>query len=172
MRVHVRPRVLYFTQARKDRWHHIEYFPHNFYQIAVLYIVFRKLALCHKARIRLAQYRMAITRNYPTTGQGAFYIFADLFAGGFGCTQGFYHFLDPADYFLVGQAVERTSQSIQSSTERQIRVAQGRTYQMRRMRRSISPFMIGMNGQEQAHIFFKTFVRETQHVGKVGAPVE
>src|SRR5690606_11886680 len=74
--------------------------------------------------------------------------------------------------FLVGQAMQRPGERSHAARKREIGVAQGGAHQVGSVRRSVTAFVVGVNGQVQAHQVHEVVARNTQHVGEVGAPVQ
>ena len=68
--------------------------------------------------------------------------------------------------------MQRTGQGIHAGTERQVRIAEHRSDQVGGMRRAIASFVVGVNGEEQAHVFLESFVVKAEHVREIPSPIQ
>ena len=84
----------------------------------------RKLALARVARVSLAEYRMPVAGNNLTGSQCLPQVVFNLLIG-CASTNVCLHLLDPAEYFLVGETMERTGKTIESSRKGEVWVRKG-----------------------------------------------
>lgn len=88
-----------------------------------------EFALSGVARVSLAEDSVTVARNDLTTVQGIPQVLLDLFLRGVNAN-GVLELQGPAEDFLVGETVERTSQAVQASSEGEVGVGQGGTDQV------------------------------------------
>lgn len=82
------------------------------------------------------------------------------------------HFGEPVQNFLVGETVERTGKTIQTSGEGQHRRAESTANQVSGVGTDITTLMISVDGKVQSHQLNEILVlTETQLVGKVEAVI-
>ena len=109
------------TYLKQDIWHNVVYLSHELEEFVVWHVLECKLALRDIARIRLAKHRMTITRNNLTALQCRPNVLLDCFVTGI-FTNLPLHFCEPDEYFLVREAVQRTSETIQRRCVRKERI--------------------------------------------------
>jgi hypothetical protein len=92
---------------------------------------------------------MAVTWNDLSTVESAPDVFLDgSIRGGFSNLG--LHLLEPEQDFLVGESVQRTSETIQRGTEGQEWIREGRTDQLASVGGNVSTFMVRVDGDVQA----------------------
>ena len=135
-------------------------------------VVQAELALRHVARIGLAQNRVTVARNNLTGIQripqslgdqllGRLYAFAILLLE-----------LDgPVQNFLVRQAVQRASQTVQTGRVGIVGVGQRRVHQVRGVGRDVAGLVVRVQDEVHAGNILVRFAL-ADHLGKVGAHVQ
>ena len=88
-----------------------------------------EFTLSSVTRIGLTQDSVTVTGNNLTTVKGIPEVLLDLFFRSVN-TNGVLQLQSPTENFLVGQTVERTSQTVQTGSEGEVRVREGRTDQV------------------------------------------
>lgn len=78
------------------------------------------------------------------------------------------HLLEPDEDLLVGQSVERTSETVETSSQGEVRRAERATNQVSGVGRDVATLVISVDGEVQAHQLNKVLVLgETELVGQV-----
>mmetsp|Transcript_29273 Transcript_29273/g.45487 ORF Transcript_29273/g.45487 Transcript_29273/m.45487 type:complete len:372 (-) Transcript_29273:41-1156(-) len=80
--------------------------------------------------------------------------------------------LNPLQHLLVGQSVQWSSQSVQTSRVTQIRISKGASHQMRRVSRGVTSLVIRVDAHVQTHELVEARVVISQHTSKVAAKIE
>jgi hypothetical protein len=126
-----------------------------------------ELALGDVAGVSLAENSVAVTGNDlaglesgpEVVGDG---LVAEVVANGF------LHLLEPDEHFLVGQSVERTSKTVETSSEGKVWRAEGAANQVGGVGTDVTALVIGVDGEVQAHQLNKVLVvGEAELVGQV-----
>ena len=127
----------------------------------------REVSLSHVSRISLAKHGVSVAGNDLARFEGRPQIVGDALVTQITAHASF-HLLQPIEYFLIGETVEWSSQTVETSSERKHGGAKSATDQMRRMGADIATLVVGMDGQVQAHKLEEILVGgEAQLVGKV-----
>ena len=100
------------THLKQNTWHDVVYLAHKLEELIVGQMLECELALCDIARIRLAKHRMTVTRNNLTALQRRPDVLLDCFVTSILPNLGL-HLCEPDEHFLVREAVQRTSETIQ-----------------------------------------------------------
>ena len=78
------------------------------------------------------------------------------------------HLLEPDKDFLVGQSVERTSKTVETGSQRQVRRAESRSNQVGGVGADVAALVVGVDGEVESHQLNKVLVLgETELVGQV-----
>lgn len=126
-----------------------------------------ELALGHVAGVGLAEHGMAVTGNDTASVEGVPEVFGDSLVAKV-VTDDLLHLSKPVKYLLVGKAVERAGQAIETSREGEEGGAEGAANEMGGVSRDIATLVIGVNGQVQTHELNKVgIVAEAKLVGEV-----
>ena len=110
----------------------------------------RKFALRHISWISLAENSVAVTRHDTATVESVPEVFGDVRVAEI-IADCLLHLGEPVQDLLVGQPVERTSQTVETGSKRQHGGAQSATNQVSRVRADITTLVVGVDGQVQAH---------------------
>lgn len=81
---------------------------------------------------------------------------------------GSFHLSEPVQYFLVGKAVERTSETIETSSKREHRRAEGASYQVSGVGTDVAALVVSVDGEVQSHQLNEVLVlTKAKLIGKV-----
>lgn len=79
---------------------------------------------------------------------------------------------EPDEDFLVGEAVERSSQTVQSGGEGKVRVRKSRADQVGGVGGDVATFVVCVDGEVKSHELNELGIIESDHVAVVGGPVK
>mmetsp|Transcript_34804 Transcript_34804/g.90849 ORF Transcript_34804/g.90849 Transcript_34804/m.90849 type:complete len:213 (+) Transcript_34804:168-806(+) len=174
MTVHVGIRVrhlaVFFQNVGHDfinRVDHLEEF-------VVRHVFQRKFTLARVSGVGLAQDGVTVARDHLFRVQRV----PSKFGNGFRVHRFAFglelvlELLDPFQDFLVGEAVERTGQRVQSGSVRQERITQGRTDQVRGVRRRVAALVVRVDAQVQTHELIKRRIVVAEHPAKVSRKIQ
>lgn len=126
-----------------------------------------KLALRDVAGVGLAQDGVTVTRHDAATVQGGPQVVLDGLVAEV-VANGLLHLGEPVQHLLVGQTVERTSQTLQTGGEGEHWGAQSTPDQVGGVGTDVATLVVGVDGQVQAHQLNKILVAaEAELVGQV-----
>src|SRR5699024_5170342 len=128
--IYIWPRIFHFPQTFENIRHQTEKLPNYLDHRIILQMFFCEKLLSGKSRIRFSEYSMSITGNDTTLIKRFLYEVRDLFIRRILRSDFLQHFKDEFDHFLIGQAMQRTGQSIHTGRQRIIGITQSRPYQM------------------------------------------
>jgi len=80
--------------------------------------------------------------------------------------------LSPLEHFLVGKTVERTSKTVHTGGEREIRIGESATHQVSGVSRNITTLVIAVDDEVKTHELVEGLVVETKHSVEVGGPIK
>jgi len=144
--INVGVRVLSLAVLRQDTWSDLVDLADEVEHGIIGELAKSKFALRDVTRIGLAENCVAIARDDTTAVQGLPQVVGDLLVAEI-VTNVLLHLGEPIQDFLVGQAVERSSETIETGRERQHGRAQGTTDQVSGVCADVSTLMIGVDGQ-------------------------
>ncbi|TMW48369.1 hypothetical protein DOY81_006551 [Sarcophaga bullata] len=81
-------------------------------------------------------------------------------------------FAQPNQDFLIGQTVQRTSQTVHTGSKGEVGIAQGRANQVHGVGRYIATFVITVDGQVETHQFGEFGIVIAQHLNEIGRPIQ
>ena len=126
-----------------------------------------KLALRHVTGVSLAQDGVAVTGDDLAAVQGRPQVVGDGLVAEV-VADGLLHLGEPVQDLLVGQTVERTSQTLQTGGEGEHGGAQGTADQVGGVGTDVTTLVVGVDGQVQTHQLNKVLVAgEAELVGQV-----
>lgn len=172
--VDVRVRVLGLAVLSEDTRHDVVDGVDDLEERVVRQVLQGELALALVTRISLAQHSVTVARNDLTSLQGlpgevSDGLLVDFLALGNELgLQG----LDPAQDLLVSQTVQRTSQSVQTSREGQVRIGQGGANQVSGVGRGVTTLVIRVDDQVHAHQLVEVMGVITQHAAEAGGVIQ
>ena len=153
MGVYVGVGVLGLAVLGQDAGHHLVDGVHDLEQRIVGQVLHSELALALVARISLAQHSVAVAGDHlaglqglPCEGSDGLLVHLLTFSDELSL-----QLLDPGQYLLVGQAVQRTGQSVQTSGDGQVGIGQSGAHQVSGVGRGIATLVIGVDHQVQTH---------------------
>jgi len=149
--IHVGPGVLGLTVLGEDARGDFVDLGNELEEGIVGQVLEGKLALGHVARISLTQDSVTVARNDLTSVESIPKGLLDLIRSGVSGADLLLELNDPTQDLLVGETVERTSQTAHTGSEREIRIRQGRADQAGGVRRHVTSFMISVDHQIQTH---------------------
>ncbi|KAH6504371.1 hypothetical protein HBI55_012730 [Parastagonospora nodorum] len=130
-------------------------------------VLLGKLALGNVAGVGLAEDGVAVSRNDLAGLEGRPQVILDGLVAEV-VANSLLHLLEPDEDFLVGQSVERTSKTVQTSSEREVRRAERAADQVRGVGADVSTLVVGVDGEVQTHQLNEVLVLgETELVGQV-----
>jgi len=132
------------THLKQNTWHDVVYLAHKLEELVVRQMLECELALRDIARIRLAKHRMTVTRNNLTALQRRPDVLLDCFVTGIFSNLGL-HFCEPDEYFLVREAVQRTSETIQRRCIRKEWIRERGTDELSGVCRDVTTFVVTWN---------------------------
>mmetsp|Transcript_4007 Transcript_4007/g.12435 ORF Transcript_4007/g.12435 Transcript_4007/m.12435 type:complete len:248 (+) Transcript_4007:259-1002(+) len=174
MRVDVGVGIFGFAVFRQDAGHDGVDGVDDLKQGIVREVLEREVALAGVARVRLAEDGVAVARNdfariQRLPGEVGDGLFVDFFA--FLRKLGL-EVLDPAEDFLVREAVEGAGQRVETGDVRQVRIAQRRADEMRGVSGRVAALVVGVDRQVKTHQFVETFVFVAQHTAEIATVVQ
>lgn len=130
-------------------------------------VLLGELALGNVAGVGLAENGMSVTGNDLASLEGGPQVVLDGLVTEV-VADSLLHLLEPDEDFLVGQSVERTSKTVQTSSQGQVGRAESGTNQVGGVGADVSTLVVGVNGEVQAHQLNEVLVLgETELVGQV-----
>lgn len=114
---------------------------------------------------------MSISGNNFTRGHGVVDMLTDIVLGPGVSVLG-NESKDVVKAFLVGETMERSSESVKTGRERKVRIGESRSNQVSGVSGNISSFVISMDGDVESHEFVELRVGEAKHIGIVSTIVE
>lgn len=131
------------------------------------HLLLRELALGHVAGVSLAENSVAITGHDTASVQGRPQVVGDALIAQVVANR-LLHLSEPVQHFLVGQTVQRTSQTLETSRDGQEGRAKSTADQMGGVGRDVATLVVGVNGQVQTQKLNEvSVVAEAQLVGEV-----
>lgn len=131
------------------------------------HLLLRELALRHVARVRLAQDSVAVAGHDTARVQGGPQVVSDVLVAQV-VTNRLLHLGEPVQHLLVGQTVQGTSQTLETSRDGQEGGAESTADQVGGVGRDIATLVVGMDGQVQTQELNEVrVVAEAQLVGEV-----
>lgn len=126
-----------------------------------------KLALSHVARVGLAENSVAVTRHDTAGVQGGPQVVSDVLVAQV-VTDRLLHLGEPVQHLLVGQTVQRTGQTLETSRDGQEGGAESTANQVGGVSRDVATLVVGVDGQVQTEQLNEVgVVAKAQLVGKV-----
>jgi len=124
-------------------------------------------ALRNVARIGLTEHSVTVTWNDTAAVEGVPEVLLDVLIRKV-ISNGLLHLSEPVENLLVGQSVERTSKTLETSRERQEWGGESRADQVSGVGTDVSTFVIGVDDEVESHEVNKVLVlAETELVGEV-----
>eukprot|EP00929_Paragymnodinium_shiwhaense_P119751 TRINITY_DN9164_c0_g1_i5.p1 TRINITY_DN9164_c0_g1~~TRINITY_DN9164_c0_g1_i5.p1 ORF type:complete len:144 (+),score=8.41 TRINITY_DN9164_c0_g1_i5:401-832(+) len=133
----------------QDAWHHLIDRLNNLEEAVFWQVLQSELALASVTRVRLAQNSMSIARDDLAGLQRLPCEVGDGILRHLLALRGelLVQSLNPAKYFLVGEAVERSRQGVQTTGVGQVRIRQRGAHEVRCVRGGIASCMRALPGQ-------------------------
>ncbi|KAH5685890.1 hypothetical protein HBI23_047490 [Parastagonospora nodorum] len=131
-------------------------------------VLLGKLALGNVAGVGLAEDGVAVSRNDLAGLEGRPQVILDGLVAEV-VANSLLHLLEPDEDFLVGQSVERTGKTVQTSSEREVRRAERAADQVRGVGADVSTLVVGVDGEVQTHQLNEVLVLgETELTLRIG----
>lgn len=126
-----------------------------------------KFSLCHVTGIGLAENGVTVTWNDLTGIESRPQVVLDGLITEI-ITNSSLHLCEPVQDFLVGEAVKRTSKTVQTSSKGQHWGTESRSNQVSSVSRNVTTLVISMDGEIQSHQFNEILVlAKSELVGEV-----
>ena len=130
-------------------------------------VLLSELALGDVAGVGLAENSVAVSGNDLASLEGGPQVVRDGLVAEV-VANSLLHLLEPDKDFLVGQSVERTSKTVETGSQRQVRRAESRSNQVGGVGADVATLVVGVDGEVQAHQLNEVLVLgETELVGQV-----
>lgn len=130
-------------------------------------MLLRELALRDVARVGLAQDGVAIAGNDLASLERAPEVVLDGLVGQI-IADRLLHLLQPVEDFLVGEAVQRTSKTVETSSEGEHRRAESAAHQVSGVSGDVTTFVVRVDGEVEAHQLDKVAIlRKAKLIGQV-----
>ena len=132
-----------------------------------------ELTLASVTGIGLAENGVTVTGNNLAALEGLPDVLLDGLVRDILATELLAHLGDPAENLLVGQSVEGTSKTVQTGSEGEVRVREGRADQVSGVGRDVTTLVIRVDGEVKTHELNKVLVlAESEEVGQVGTIIQ
>jgi hypothetical protein len=165
--VDVRVRVLGLSVLGQDTGGNLVDLADKLEHGVIWQVLLRKLALGDVAGVGLAENGVAVAGNDLASLEGGPEIVSDGLVAEV-VANSLLHFLQPDEHFLVGQSVERTSKTVETSSEGQVWRAESTADQVGGVSTDVAALVVSVDGEVQAHQLNKVLVLgETELVGQV-----
>lgn len=126
-----------------------------------------ELALRHVTGVGLAEDGMTVTGNDAASVEGRPEVVLDVGIGKI-VTDNLLHLGEPVEDLLVGETVEGTSETVETSGQREHGGGEGRANQVGGVGRDVTTLVIGVDGEVESHELNEVLlVGETELVGQV-----
>jgi hypothetical protein len=130
-------------------------------------VLLGELALRHVAGVRLSEDGVAVSGNDLAGLERGPQVLLDGLVAEV-VANGLLHLLEPDEDLLVGQSVQGTSETVQTSSQGEIGGAESRADQVGRVGADVATLVVGVDGQVQTHQLNKVLVvGEAELVGQV-----
>lgn len=170
--VHIWPWVLGLTVLGQHTWSNLVDVRNQLEQVVVRHVLQGKLSLSSVTRVSLSQDSVTVAWNNSARVKSVPQVLLDGLLGDV-ALQVFLQLEQPLQDLLVGSTVQRTSQTVQTSRERQKWRGQGGTNQVGGVGRHVTTLMVRVDGQVQSHQLNKLLVlAKTEQSGQVGTVVQ
>lgn len=170
--VHIRPWVLGLTVLGQDTWGDLVDVGHQLEQLVVWHVLQCKLSLGGVARVCLSQDSVTVAWNNSAGVKSVPQVFLNSLLGVV-TLQVVSQLEQPFQNFLVGSAVQRTSQTVQTSGKRQEWGGQSGADQVSGVGRNVTTLVVRVNGQVQSHQLQELLVlAKSEQGGQVGTVVQ
>mmetsp|Transcript_11154 Transcript_11154/g.21567 ORF Transcript_11154/g.21567 Transcript_11154/m.21567 type:complete len:318 (-) Transcript_11154:652-1605(-) len=170
--VDIGPGVLDLSGCLQNGRDSLEARVHELKQRVVGQLLQRKVSLGCVPGVRHSEHGVTEARHNTSTRQRCLRNRRHLLGCGLFAVEFLVGVEDPLEALLVGQPVQRTSQSRQTSGHRQVRIREGTADQMCGVRGHIPSLMVGMEEEVQSHQFHEIEVLDSQHVAEIRGPVK
>ena len=130
-------------------------------------VLLSELALGDVAGVGLAENSVAVSGNDLASLEGGPQVVLDGLVAEV-VSNGLLHLLKPDEHFLVGQSVEGTGKTVQTSSQREVRRAERATNQVGSVGTDVTTLVVSVDSEVQTHQLNKVLVlREAELVGQV-----
>lgn len=131
------------------------------------HLLLRKLALSHVAGVSLAEHSVTVTRHNTARVQCRPKVVGNVLVAQV-VTNRLLHLSEPVEHFLVGQTVQGTGQTLETSRDGQEGRAESTADQVSGVGRDVATLVVGVDGQVETQELNEVgVVAEAQLVGKV-----
>lgn len=136
-----------------------------------LQVEFSEIDLVVESGIGVSKHSVSVSWNDTAGGDNGIDVVFDFLVGDISALL-LDEFKEPLEDFLVSQSVEGSSETVDTSGVREIRVGQSGTNQVSRVSRHVATFVVAVNGQVTSDALLDDVVVITHHVSVVASPVE
>lgn len=170
--VHIWPWVLGLTVLGQDTWSNLVDVGNQLEQLVVRHVLQGKLSLSSVTRVGLSQDSVTVTWDNSAGVKGVPQVLLDGLLGDV-TLQVISQLEQPLQDLLVSSAVQRTSQTVQTSRKRQEWRGQSRTNQVCGVGRDVTTLVVRVDGQVQSHQLQEFLVlTEAEQGSQVGTVVQ
>lgn len=132
-----------------------------------MYAYLSECALSHVTGIGLSENGVAISRNNLASLKSGPEVIGDSLVAKI-VANGSLHLCEPVQDFLIGKTVERTSKTVETSSDREHGGAESRTNQVSSVCADVATLVVGVDGEVESHQFDEVVVlAETELVGEI-----
>jgi hypothetical protein len=171
VRVDVWPWVLGLAVLGQDAWGDLVDGGDQVEEVIVRHVLEGKLSLSGVSWVGLSQDGMTVTWDNTAGLKGVPKIGLDVLLGDIRANLGL-HLQDPFKNLLVGLAVERTSQTVQTSSNGKEWRGEGRADQVGGVGRHVAALVVRVDGQVQTHELLELFGVIAQLLSEVGRVID
>lgn len=130
-------------------------------------VLLGELALGHVAGVGLAEDGVSVSGDDLAGLEGGPEVVLDRLVADV-VANGLLHLLEPDEHFLVGETVERSSKTVETSGKREVRRAESGTDQVGGVGADVATLVVSVDGEVQTHQLDEVLVvSETELVGQV-----
>lgn len=169
--INIGPRVLDLAEFLKNGRNNLENGGSKFNKGVVLDVFGAEVLKMNVSRISVSQDGVTVTWDDLSGGKGVVGEFLNLSFGNI-VTDFLLDVKEPSEDFLVGQTVEGTGKTVDTTGVSEERISKSGTDEMGGVSTDVTTFVITVNGEVSSDSFlnFRSFV--THHVSVVGSPIE
>lgn len=167
MGVDIRPRVLGFASLEQDVRNKVIDLANELEHLVVGQVLQGKFALGSVARVRLSKNGVTVTGDDLTTLERGPDVVLDGLIRGILANLAL-HLPEPDEDFLIGEAMERTGETVEGGAVGEERIREGRTNKFTSVCGDVSAFVIAVDGDVEAEEFDEGLVvAKAEESGKV-----
>lgn len=169
--INVGPWVLGLSVLSKDWWSDFVDLRDELEEWVVGQVLLSEFTLACVARISLSKDSVSESRNDLARVEGIPQSLLYNFKGDVTFSELLLESQSPTKDFLVGESMKRTSETIHSRSEGEVRVGESATDEVSGVGTDVATFVIAVDNQVEAHQFVEVLVVETKHAVEIGRPI-